>query len=104
PSSLGYPHGGAESADLELRLLLALTRRLPRVRGAVRLAVLARRFFLRKARRPIDAEVLGFKMNLDPSDWVEGGLLFWPQLWDYQEFEYLVRTLREGDTFLDVGA
>jgi FkbM family methyltransferase len=103
-SALKYLDEGSEPADLELRLLLALTHRLPRVRGAVRLAVLARRLFLRKLRRAIDADVLGLRMHLDPSDWVQGGLLFWPQLWDYREFEYLARTLREGDTFVDVGA
>ena len=90
--------------DAELCTLLLITRRLPRMRGAVRLAILARRFYLRKKRFPVLADVMGFKMKLDPEDWVQGGLLFWPQLWDFNEFEFLERNLRPGDTFLDVGA
>lgn len=92
------------SPDPELQMLLRITRRLPRVRGAVRLATTARRFYLRKHRAPVLADVMGFKMKLDPEDWAQGGLLFWPQLWDYHEFEFLERHLRPGDTFLDIGA
>src|SRR5437660_7918884 len=75
-------------ADFELRALLAITRSLPRVPGAVRIAATIRTLYLRKPRRRLIADVLGFKMKLDPSDWVEGGLLFWPQLWDYQGFRF----------------
>ncbi|GEM_PF-1635920 len=94
----------AAPADLELRILLRFTRSLPRARGAVRLAALARRIYLRKRRPPVVAEVAGFTMKLDPADWVQGGVLFWPQLWDYREFQFLSRNLRKGDTFLDIGA
>src|SRR5215475_12264284 len=68
---------GGLTSDRELRLLLAFTRRLPRVRGAVRLAMTARRFYLRRERPIVEADVLGFRMTLDPADWVQSGLLFW---------------------------
>jgi FkbM family methyltransferase len=93
-----------EGSDRELQMLLRLTRGLPRARGAVRLAMLARRFYLRRPRTPVVTDLLGFKMTLDPQDWVQGGLLFWPQLWDYREHEFLQRHLHPGDTFLDIGA
>src|SRR5437762_13457326 len=79
----------APSPDFELRVLLAFTRRLPRIRGAVRVAMLARKFYLRKNRDTVVADALGFKMKLAPSDWVERGLLFWPRLCDYEQFPSL---------------
>ncbi|HTR62002.1 MAG TPA: FkbM family methyltransferase [Candidatus Binataceae bacterium] len=93
-----------ERPGRELDFLLRVTRRLPRTRGAVRFAVLARKFYLRRPRGVVVADVMGFKMKLDPADWVQGGLLFWPQLWDINEFKFLARHLHPGDTFLDVGA
>lgn len=90
--------------DPELRSWLFVTRRLPRVRGAVRLARFAQRTYLRKARNRATVTVRDFMMCLDPADWVEGGLLFAPQLWDSAEVGFLVRHLRPGNVFLDIGA
>jgi FkbM family methyltransferase len=90
--------------DPELRSWLFVTRKLPRVRGAIRLARFAQRTYLRKPRTRAVVPVRDFKMCLDPADWVEGGLLFAPQLWDAAEVAFLVRNLRPGDVFLDIGA
>jgi FkbM family methyltransferase len=88
----------------ELRLLLRFTRRLPEMKGAVRVANFARKFYLRKKRHVVDADVLDFRMRLDPSDWMQGSLLFWPQLWDSREIRFIKQKVRKGDTFLDIGA
>lgn len=89
---------------LELRMMRAVTTRLPRVRGAGFLTHTLMRLYLRKPRPPVDAGVLGFKMCLDPSEFVDRALLFYPQFWDPQELGFLARHLRPGDVFLDVGA
>lgn len=90
--------------DGELRSWLLLTRRLPSVRGAIRVARFAQRTYVRKPRPRATVPVRDFQMCLDPADWVEGGLLFAPQLWDAAEVGFLVRSLRPGDVFLDIGA
>ncbi len=90
--------------DRELRSWLLLTRRLPTVKGTIRFARLAQRIYLRKARSRATVWVRDFKMCLDPEDWVEGGLLFAPQLWDSADVGFMVRNLRPGNVFLDIGA
>lgn len=90
--------------DFELRLILKLTRRLPRVKGAGILANGLKRLYLRKRRGLVDADVLGFKMRLDPSECIDGGLLFYPHLYEHHEIAFLKKHLHPGDVFLDVGA
>lgn len=90
--------------DTELKLWLQATRRLPRVRGSGRVAGLAQRFYNRKPRERVRVGVLDFTMDLDPSECVDGALLFAPQLYDHREFELLRGLIRPGDTFLDAGA
>ena len=84
--------------------MLALTRRLPALRGAGVAANILKRLYLRKQRKTVDADVLGFRMRLEPSECVDGGLLFYPQLYEHREIAYLRRHLRTGDVFLDLGA
>jgi FkbM family methyltransferase len=90
--------------NLELRFILGFTRRLPKVKGARRIAKLLRRFYLRKRRAPVQVEVLGAAMSLDPNEAVDGRFLFEPQLYDYHEIDFMRRNLCSGDVFLDVGA
>jgi FkbM family methyltransferase len=90
--------------DSELRSWLLLTRRLPKLRGMIRLARLAQRTYLRKPRPRATVPLRDFTMCLDPADWVEGGLLFAPQLWDAAEIDFMVGNLRPGNVFLDLGA
>ncbi len=99
-----YNGVSAPMIDSELRSWLFITRKLPRVRGAIRLARFAQRTYLRKPRTRATVPVRDFRMSLEPADWVEGGLLFAPQLWDSAEVAFLVRNLRPGDVFLDIGA
>ncbi len=90
--------------DTELKLLLSATRRLPRVRGAGRLAGYAQRFYNRRPRERVRVPVLDFTMELDPSECVDGALLFAPQLYDHREFSLLRELIKPGDVFLDAGA
>lgn len=43
-------------------------------------------------------------MELDPSENVDGSLLFCPQLYDRRELSVLLAALRPGDVFADVGS
>jgi FkbM family methyltransferase len=88
----------------ELKLWMSLTRNLPRVRGAGALANYLIRVYNRKSRAHELADVGGCVMELDPSECVDSGLLFYPQLYDHREIRVLRDTLGEGDCFLDVGA
>lgn len=90
--------------NCELRFLLSFTRRLPRIKGAGVFANALKKVYLRKDREEVQANVLGFKMRLDPAECVDGGLLFYPQLYDHHEIAFLKEGLGPGDVFLDVGA
>ncbi|MEE8549933.1 MAG: FkbM family methyltransferase [Gemmatimonadota bacterium] len=90
--------------DLELRRIASLSRRLPRVRAARFVARRLRKFYLRRPREDVVAEVAGQRMRLSPSDYVEGQLLFAPQFYEFDEREYVRAQLRAGDVFVDLGA
>src|SRR5262249_31999099 len=93
-----------EDLDQELKLLLRVSRALPKIRGAGRIAVAIQKFYQRKKRNPLTVPVLNFLMHLDPHELVEVALLFYPQLYDHREIAILRRELRHGDTFLDLGS
>ena len=90
--------------DPELAMWMAMTRRLPRVRGAGRILDLAKRVYTRKRRPPVVADVLGSRMVLDPGEFVDRSLLFGPQFYDRVERRLMRERLRPGDVFVDVGA
>ena len=90
--------------DQELRLWRAVSLRLPKVRGAGALSNLMLRAWLRKPRAPVDADVLGSRMHLLPSEFVDVQLLFHPHLYDHRELAWLRRNLPKGGIFLDAGA
>ena len=91
--------------DMELKVISAITRSLPEIRGS---GVLVNRLFkpiyCRKNRSSIWIDVHGFAMYLNPAECVDGELLFAPQLYDRREISYLKEHLGEGDTFVDAGA
>lgn len=94
-----------EIQDPELKLWMFVGRHLPDVPHAT--AVINRvckPIYLRKPREAAVADVLGLKMKLQPEQCVDGGLLFYPQLYDRYEIQFLREYLQPGDTFLDVGA
>jgi FkbM family methyltransferase len=92
------------TAPAELKFWLAVTRRLPRIKGCGKLCALMMKIYNRKKRSDAAVNVFGSRMILDPSDCVEGQLLFSPQLYDPKEVTYLRRHLKQGDTFVDAGA
>lgn len=94
----------AATPNVELQTLLHFTRRLPKMRGAGAIGNIFKNFYLRKQRTDVLTDVLDFKMRLNPSEMVDSGLLFFPQVYDHKEIAYLRAHLSPGDTFLDIGA
>lgn len=90
--------------DSELRLLLKLSRGLPRVRGCGKLAAVLTRFYNRKSRPDVQMDVFGSQMLLTPSEALDGELLFCPQMYERLEMAHLRSYLRPGHVFLDAGA
>jgi FkbM family methyltransferase len=90
--------------DRELKILRAVTTRLPRVSGIGIGGNFARDFYARKPRPRVVAEVRGAWMELDPSENVDGTLLFCPQLYDRRELAAVLPALAPGDVFVDVGS
>ncbi|MBE7436875.1 MAG: hypothetical protein HS115_00355 [Spirochaetales bacterium] len=91
--------------DKELAFYLKITRRLPNV---PRISALVNRIikplYLRKPRSVVVTEVDGLKLELNPSEAVDGALLFYPQLYDRAEIEFLRSHLKKDSIFLDLGA
>lgn len=91
--------------DLELKFILFITRRLPKIKGSRFLSKKMRKFYLRKTRKEVFVDVNGFKMNLQPGESVSNNAcIFYPQLYDWQETDFLRKNLKDGDIFLDLGA
>jgi FkbM family methyltransferase len=90
--------------DVELRLLLKLSRRFPQVRGFGRMGGLVARFYNRKERREVVVDVLGHRMALDPKECVDSALLFCPHLYERLATRCLRHYLSPGGRFLDAGA
>ena len=97
-------HFPDSTLDSELKFLSGLTRRFPRIKGAAFAANLLRQFYLRKGRKSLEVEVLGFRMQLDPLECIDGALLFYPHLYEHREIEFMKDNLKRGDIFLDIGA
>ena len=60
--------------------------------------------YARFDQRAVTSNVLGFRMELDPTECVDAMLLFSPQLYDPNEVALIRERVREGDVFVDVGA
>jgi len=88
----------------ELAALRALARLLPPVTGAGIAGNVLRDFYARRARPRTVVHVRGALMELDPSENVDGSLLFCPHLYDRRELARLLPELHPGDTFVDVGS
>jgi FkbM family methyltransferase len=86
--------------NTELRMILWITRKFPRLKGMGFFANLLIKFYNRKDRLPVIADVLDFKMEISPLS----GILYYPQLHDAIETSYIQRHLSPGDVFIDVGA
>jgi FkbM family methyltransferase len=97
---------GAYAPKGLVRMAVEWTRSLPDTWLARRAVILVRRFVLRRlAGQPVDAEALGFRMRLKPYHNIcEKRMLFTPQNFDATELAILDRSIREGFTFIDIGA
>lgn len=88
----------------ELRILRALARCLPPVTGAGIVGNVIRDFYARGQRQRVVVDVLGVQMDLEPSENVDGSLLFAAHLYDRRELAVLLPLLAPGDIFVDVGS
>jgi FkbM family methyltransferase len=84
--------------------LAALTRHIVQWKGGYRVSHVLIDWHLRKRRPPVETEVLGFRMLLDPQECVDQDLFFHPQLYEAAELEYVRKHLYPGDTFVDIGS
>jgi len=94
-----------DELSTELKILLAFSRHLPpvpRITG-INNRIL-KKFYLRKTRTSVVADVFDFRMELDPNECVDANILFHPHLHDREEINFLKRELQAGDTFLDIGS
>jgi FkbM family methyltransferase len=90
--------------NAELRLLLRVSRNLPRIRGSGKVAGVLTSFYNRKQRPDVHADVFGSRMRLTPSEALDGQLLFCPQMYERIEMVRLQRYLQPGHVFLDAGS
>jgi FkbM family methyltransferase len=91
--------------DMELSLYRTIGRHLPPLPHATALVNrLLKPLYLRKRRDPVIAEAWGLRMKLNPREAVDAGILFYPQLFNRREFQWLEENLRPTDIFADVGA
>jgi len=91
--------------DPELRLLRFIGHSLPSIPHASGVVNrILKPFYLRKPRAVVQSDVMGLRMELDPTERWMGNLLFCPQLYDPVEVDFLMRHLDSTDAFVDVGA
>ncbi|HVF10714.1 MAG TPA: FkbM family methyltransferase [Abditibacteriaceae bacterium] len=95
---------GETKVDPELTRMLSVTRRLPPLKILQPIPKWMKRRYLRRPRQMLVTDVLGFKMCLNPQEYVDSLILFAPQLYDPGEISFLKRRLKNGDVFLDIGA
>lgn len=89
----------------ELSLLMKFTRMLPVVKGAgVFINRLVIPFYTRKPRQMEIVDVKGWKMRVNPHQCIDSGLLFYPQLCDNREINYLDKLIKHDWVVLDIGA
>jgi len=92
-------------ADLELRMLRAVTRLLPPLPRATGVANrVVKPLYLRKPRTEVAANVGSLRLRLDPAEAIDGAYLFYPHLAERREMQHLRASLGPGDVFVDVGA
>lgn len=90
--------------DCELKILLGISRLLPRLPKFGAIGNILKRLYLREKRKPIETDISGYRVILDPNEYVEAEILFIPQLYDYREICFLKNNLQKGDCFVDIGA
>jgi FkbM family methyltransferase len=99
------PEQTRTAMDLELAAIRAIGHRLPPIPHAT--AIINRvlkPLYLRKPRSHVVATAWGLRWRVNPAEAVDGGILFYPHLFNRVEFGWLTTQLRATDTFVDVGA
>jgi FkbM family methyltransferase len=89
---------------MKTEYLAALTRRIVDLKGGYRTSHALIGWHLRKRRAPVECEVMGVRMLLDPHEFVDRELLFHPQSYEATELAYVRNHLRPGDIFVDLGS
>jgi FkbM family methyltransferase len=85
--------------------VIRLTRSVPETWLGKRIAFAARRLALAGLKSPLDVDVFGRKLRVHPEDNVcEKRVLFTPQFFDPVERQVLAAAIRDGFTFVDLGA
>src|SRR5215210_7031114 len=97
---------GAHAPKGFTRWAIERTRTLPNRWPARRIAFMLRRMAINTLRgAPVDTEALGVRMRLYPYNNIcEKKVLFTPQYFDAEELAALESRMRDGFTFVDVGA
>jgi FkbM family methyltransferase len=99
------PPFGAYSPSGFQRAVIRLTRSVPETWLGKRIAFAARRLALAGLKSPLDVDVFGRKLRVHPEDNVcEKRILFTPQFFDPVELQVLAAAIRDGFTFVDLGA
>ena len=105
PSGNSPPVMGASNrAPWSLKALTAVSRLLPPLRGAARIAFHCIRPLYRATGEVVLPIWPGVKMLVDPHDYLGGYLAFLPQVYDRWERRAMASILRPGDVFVDVGS
>ena len=97
---------GAHAPQGFARWVIERTRTLPNRWSARRLAFMLRRMAINTLRgAPVDTEALGVRMRLYPYNNIcEKKVLFTPQYFDTEELSILEERIRDGFSFVDIGA
>ncbi|HSM20259.1 MAG TPA: FkbM family methyltransferase [Hyphomicrobiales bacterium] len=99
------PPFGTYAPNAFQALIVRLTRQLPDTWFKRRLAFVLRRLVVMPLSRPLDVEVFGRRMRLEPFNNVaEKRILFTPQYFDAEERALLAERADDGFVFLDIGA
>ena len=91
--------------DIELKILRFISTNLPPIRGMGLIPIkLLVPFYNRIHRDKVIANFKGKIMELDPTECIDRALLFYPQLVDRKELEFLEKHLKTDSIFVDIGA
>lgn len=86
--------------DLELKLILIVTRNLPLLRGAGVISNFLKNIYNRKPREHVFTDHKNIRFFLP----TQSEFLFVPQIRDHNEIKYIKSVLKEQDIFVDIGA
>ncbi len=90
--------------DLELKIMLSISKRLPSIQGAFRIVNLMKKIYNRKQRGTVISDFFECRMELDPSEWIDSNVLFCPQFVDNKEISFIKENLKSGSIFVDIGS